>query len=123
MKPTRAEIVNATIALCRNGWVSGTAADFQTALMAGCQWQWFAAGAAISYGGDTSCGMVGIVRGAFSATPAVGASDAPVRHIGGALFWYSTNPLLDGMARTVVVITRSRCLVARAVNRRRSGTS
>ena len=57
--------------------------------------------------------FAGIARGAFSAIPAVGAPDAPVMHIGGAPFWFGTNPLLGGMARTMSVVAQSPCLVAR----------
>ena len=77
------------------GWLGGTAAALQNALLSGCQWQWFLKDKAISHGGDTSGGMFGLAPGSVSAIPGLGVPDAPIIHIVSAPFWYGTNPLID----------------------------
>lgn len=112
MKPTKAEIAAGAALLRGGGWLAGTATDFQDAVLQCCHWQTFPAGETISHGGDTSGGMFGIANGNFSAIPAVGSPDSPMIHVGSAPFWYGSNPVVSGMARTMSVGARTPCLVA-----------
>lgn len=113
MKPSRADLAQAENLFRTSGWLSRTASDFQDALLSDCHWQWFAAGEAISHGGDTSGGIFGLARGSIAIISALGAADVPILHITGAPFWYGANPLLDNAPRIVTVVARSRSLVAR----------
>lgn len=114
MKPTGAEIAEAAAMLRRADWFAGTTPDFQSAVLAQCQWQWFATGETIIHGGDTAGGMAALARGAVSIIPAIGAPDLPMIHIALAPFWMGSNPLVDHLPRLVSVVARSRCLVALA---------
>lgn len=113
MKATKAETKGAELLLRSTGWLRRTAVDFQEGLFAGCQWQWFSEGEAISHGGDTTGGMFGLGQGSISAIPALGVPDAPLIHIANAPFWYGTNPLVSAAPRTMTMIARTECLVAR----------
>jgi hypothetical protein len=67
-----AEIAQAMILVRRDGWLAGTAPDFQTAVLAQCQWQWLSTGETFAHGGDSSGGMVGIASGAVLLIPTIG---------------------------------------------------
>jgi CRP-like cAMP-binding protein len=112
VKATAAEIAEGAAILRHADWFAGTAPDFQAAVLAQCQWQWFATGETITHGGDTAGGMVAIARGAVSIIPAVGPADLPMIHIARAPFWLGSNPLVNHLPRLVSVIARSRCLLA-----------
>lgn len=114
MKPTATEIAEGAALLRRADWFAATTPDFQAAVLAQCQWQWFAAGETITHGGDTRGGMVAIAHGAVSIIPAIGAPDMPMIHIASSPFWLGSNPLINHRPRLVSVIARSRCLVALA---------
>jgi CRP/FNR family transcriptional regulator, cyclic AMP receptor protein len=114
VKPTAEEIADGMALLRRENWFAATTPDFQAAVLAQLQWQWFATGEAVTYGGDTDGGMVGIARGAVSIIPAIGPADLPMIHIAGAPYWLGSNPLVDHRPRLVSIIARTRCLVALA---------
>lgn len=117
MKPTADEVAQGATVLRRADWFAATTPDFQTAVLAQCHWQWFAAGEAVTHGGDTDGGMVGIARGAVSIIPAIGPPDVPMIHIASAPYWLGSNPLVDHRPRLVSAIARTRCLVALAARR------
>lgn len=112
VKPDSRDIAAATATLRGSDWLAATPAAFGDAIIANFRWQSWPTGAAITHGGDTSGGMYGLGRGALSIVPSIGAPDAPTIHIVREPFWWSINPLLNGIPRSVSMVARTDCIAA-----------
>lgn len=105
-------ISKGTLVLKQRGWFSRTPPEFQAALLTHCNWDTFAAGETLIWGGDREGGIFGLAEGSTSVSAADGAADVAPIHIVRPPFWFGLNPLVAGQARNVTVTARSECLVA-----------
>lgn len=105
-------ISKGTAVLQQRGWFSRTPPEFQAAVLARCNWDVFAPGETLIWGGDREGGIFGLAEGSTSVSAAGGAADVAPIHIVRPPFWFGLNPLVAGEARNVTVSARSECLVA-----------
>jgi CRP-like cAMP-binding protein len=94
-------------------WFSGLAPGFRTALVDGAIWQTLMSGEALSHGGDTSGGILGLAEGIANVQPAVGPPDAGIIHLFRAPIWFGLMPLSQGRPRAVSMVAQTQCRVAR----------
>lgn len=114
MRIAQDRISKGTVVLKQRGWFSRTPPEFQTTLLARCNWDIFAAGETLIWGGDREGGIFGLAEGSVSVSAAGGAADVAPIHIVRPPFWFGLNPIVAGEARNVTVTARSECLVAQA---------
>ena len=108
---SNAEISDVRALALEEGWLSETPSDFQSAILERCVWQRILPGVALTHGGDSHGGLVGLIRGRVDFISAIGPSDTPIAHIARAPFWFGELPVA-GRLRTTTVISRTVCDIA-----------
>jgi CRP/FNR family cyclic AMP-dependent transcriptional regulator len=83
------------IALLRDrGWLSGTPAEFQQAILSQLSWRSLEAGAPIQEGGEEVGELVGLARGIVEIRPILGRADTPIVHFAHPVFWFGYVPIV-----------------------------
>ena len=83
------------LALLRDrGWLSGTPAEFQRAILLRLNWQSLEAGAPIQEGGEEVGELVGLARGVVEIRPILGRADTPIVHFAHPVFWFGYVPIV-----------------------------
>ncbi len=83
------------LALLRDrGWLSGTPAEFQWAILSRLNWQRLEAGAPIQEGGEEVGELVGLARGVVEIRPILGRADTPIVHFAHPVFWFGYVPIV-----------------------------
>lgn len=81
-------------------------------------WQTLEPHQALTHGGDTAGGIVGLAEGTLIVVPALGPAEAGPIHLFLAPIWYGALPLSLGRPRAVSVFTQSASRVARVSQQR-----
>jgi len=98
--------------LAQTGWLAGTPADFQSAILAASLVSRRQAGQPLYHSGDAVGGMFGVCQGAIEIATPLGNPDANIVHIGQPGFWFGAGPALTGVARRITVVARTDCVFA-----------
>lgn len=99
--------------LTEDPWFSELPSDMQQALFQNMSVGPVDAGLALTHGGDTSGGIVGLVDGTAVVVPAMGPPDAGPIHLFLGPNWFGLLPLSNSRPRAVSVIAHTACTVAR----------
>jgi len=98
--------------LTREGWLTRTPADFQSAVISGCIPTRRAAGEPLYQIGDAPGGLFGICSGALEISTPLGDPDADVLHLAQPGFWFGAGPALTGEPRRMRVGVRTDTVLA-----------
>jgi len=98
--------------LAGQGWLAGTSEEFRGLFLPMARWRHFAAGSAVTLGGEEADDIIGMASGVMAFTSALGQPDTPVMHLARAVYWMGYGPILLGGARVVSAEARSEVWVA-----------
>jgi CRP-like cAMP-binding protein len=94
-------------------WFSGLPSPMQQALLENAAWQTLEPRQALTHGGDTIGGIVGLAKGTAMVVPAIGPADAGPIHLFHAPIWFGLMPLSQARPRAVAAVAQLPCQVAR----------
>jgi CRP/FNR family transcriptional regulator, cyclic AMP receptor protein len=94
-------------------WFSGLPSPMRQRLLENAVWQNLEPRQALTHGGDTSGGIVGLAEGTALLVPAIGLPDAGPIHLLHAPVWFGLMPLSKSRPRAVAAVAQLPCQVAR----------
>jgi CRP/FNR family cyclic AMP-dependent transcriptional regulator len=94
-------------------WFSGLPLAMQQNLVENALWQTLEPRQTLTYGGDTSGGIVGLATGTTMLVPAVGPAEAGPIHLFHAPVWFGLMPMSKARPRAVSAVAQTSCRVAR----------
>jgi CRP-like cAMP-binding protein len=94
-------------------WFAGLPPEMQQILIENAQWQTLEPRQALTHGGDTSGGIVGLADGTTMLVPAVGLAEAGPIHLFHAPVWFGLMPMSKSRPRAVAAVAQTPCRVAR----------
>ena len=93
--------------LTQRGWLSGTPAAFQRAMLTGCHWRPVEAGALIQVGDEEVGELIGLASGIIELTTVLGAPDTPLMHLEHPVFWFGYMPILFREPRRIRIAAKT----------------
>ena len=98
---------------CTDPWFAGLPVPMQRGLLENATWQSLEPRQALTHGGDTGTGIVGLAKGAAILVPAIGPAEAGPIHLFHAPMWIGLMPMSKARPRAVGAVAQTRCEVVR----------